>query len=233
LNCQAVSDVRGRILDFSIGLPGALSDCISFEASNLYERLEGGLLKNGLVLFGNSVYLNMRYMAMPFPNVSSGSKDDYNYFRSQVCIRVECAFGMLVSRWGILRSAIPCNVTIVKTITLVSCLARLHNFCIDQVERSKEHDEDILPLDLEHLMNGEVGYVEMVNVTDSRYNVPIPKGIMDGGNHFDDCPWAARQSRQAEVVGMNELPQTMLLNHVIDSHKTRPYANKQSSNKKR
>jgi hypothetical protein len=72
-------------------------------------------------------------------------------------------------------------------------LARLHNFCIDQFKRSKERDEDILPLDLEHLMKGEVGYVEMVNITDSRYDVPIPKSIMDGGNHFDDCPQAARQ----------------------------------------
>jgi hypothetical protein len=124
LNCQAVSDVRGRILDFSIGLPGASSDCISFEASNLYERLEGGLLKKGLVLFGDNAYLNTRYMATPFSNVSSGSKDDCNYFHSQVRIRVECAFGMLVSRWGILRSAIPCNITIVKTVALVSCLAR-------------------------------------------------------------------------------------------------------------
>jgi len=57
LNCQAVSDVRGRILDLSIGLPGASSDCIAFEGSDLYERLEGGLLKNGLVLFGDNVYL--------------------------------------------------------------------------------------------------------------------------------------------------------------------------------
>ena len=41
LNCQAVSDVRGRFLDISIGLPGASSDCIAFEGSDLYERLEG------------------------------------------------------------------------------------------------------------------------------------------------------------------------------------------------
>jgi hypothetical protein len=125
-NCQAVSDVRGWILDLLIGLPGASSDCIAFEASNLYERLEGGLLKKGLVLFGDNAHLNTRYMATLFLNVSSGSKDDYNYFHSQVCIQVECAFGQLVSRWGILRSAIPCNVTIVKTVALVSCLARLH-----------------------------------------------------------------------------------------------------------
>ena len=135
LNCLAVSDVRGRILDLSIGLPGASSDCITFEGSDLYERLELGLLKNGLVLFGDNAYLNTRYKATPFPNVSSGSKDDYIFFHSQVRIRVKCAFGILVSRWGILRSAIPCNITIVRTIALVSCLARLHNFCIDEIER--------------------------------------------------------------------------------------------------
>jgi hypothetical protein len=41
-------------------------------------------------------------------------------------------FGILVSRWGILRSAIPCDTTTVRTIALVSCLARLNNFCIDE-----------------------------------------------------------------------------------------------------
>jgi hypothetical protein len=86
LNCQAISDVRGWILDLLIGLPGASSDCITFEASDLYERLEGGLLKKGVVQFGDKVYLNTRYMATPFPNVSSGSKDDYNYFHSQIHI---------------------------------------------------------------------------------------------------------------------------------------------------
>jgi hypothetical protein len=69
------------------------------------------------------------------------------------------------------------------------------------------------------LMNREVGYVQMVNVADSSYKVPIPRDIIDSGHHFDDCPWAARQSRRAEVIGINELPQTTLLNHVIDSHK--------------
>jgi len=47
-------------------------------------------------------------------------------------------------------------------------------------------------MDLEHLMNGEVGYVQMVNVMDSSYAIPIPRDIKDGGNHFDDCPRAAR-----------------------------------------
>jgi len=38
------------------------------------------ILKNGLVLFGDNAYINTRYMATPFPNVLSGSKDDYKFF---------------------------------------------------------------------------------------------------------------------------------------------------------
>ena len=36
LNCQAVSDVSGRILDISIVYGGASSDCMAFEASDLF-----------------------------------------------------------------------------------------------------------------------------------------------------------------------------------------------------
>ena len=84
LNCQAVADKRGRFLDVSIKLGGASADCLAFEASDLFRRLEGGLLRPGLVLFGDNAYLNSPYMATPYSNVSSGSKDDYNFFHSQV-----------------------------------------------------------------------------------------------------------------------------------------------------
>ena len=109
LNCQAISDVRGRILDISIVYGGALSDCLAFEGSSIYEDLEAGLLHANLVLFGDNAYLNLHYMVTLFPNVSSGSKDDFNFFHSQLHIHVECAFGMMVFWWGILRSAIPLN----------------------------------------------------------------------------------------------------------------------------
>ncbi len=94
LNCQAISDVRGRILDISIVYGGASSDCLAFEGRGIYEDLEAGLLHDNRVLFGDNAYLNSHYMVTPFPNVSSGSKDDFNFFHSQLCIRVECAFGI-------------------------------------------------------------------------------------------------------------------------------------------
>jgi hypothetical protein len=88
LNCQAVCDVRGQILDISITYGGSSSDCLAVEASDLHKKLEDGLLADGLVLFGDNAYLNTKYMATPYPNIAGhdqdGSKDNYNYYHSQV-----------------------------------------------------------------------------------------------------------------------------------------------------
>jgi hypothetical protein len=59
LNCQAVADCQGRILDILINYVGASSDCLAFEASKLHTRLENGLMKNDgdnerFVLFGDN-----------------------------------------------------------------------------------------------------------------------------------------------------------------------------------
>jgi len=84
LNCQAVSDRRGKILDISIKYGGASLDCLAFEASDLYQRLNNGLLADGLVLFGDNAYLNTSFMATPYPNAKAGTEDSYNYYQSQV-----------------------------------------------------------------------------------------------------------------------------------------------------
>ncbi len=127
LNCQALS-ARGRILDISIVYGGALSDCLAFEGSDIYQQLECGLLHDNMVLFGDNAYLNLKLMVTPFSNVSSGSKDNLIFFHSQLRIQVECAFRMLVGRWGMLRSAIPQNIPLTRTDALVHALAKLHNF---------------------------------------------------------------------------------------------------------
>lgn len=84
LNMQGVSDLRGRFLDISINYGGSSSDCLAFEASDLFRRLEDGLLAENLILFGDNAYINSKYMATPFPNVSAGGEDIYNFYHSQV-----------------------------------------------------------------------------------------------------------------------------------------------------
>ncbi len=58
INCQAVADVNGKIIDISLAYGASAVDCVAFEAGDLYSKLENGLLKNGSVLFGDNAYLN-------------------------------------------------------------------------------------------------------------------------------------------------------------------------------
>lgn len=219
LNCQAVSDVSGRILDISIVCGGVLSDCMAF-ASDLFRQLEDGLLHKSLVLFGDNAYLNSHFMATPYPNVSSVSKDDYNFYHSQLRIRVECCFGMLGKRWGILQAAIPKNISISRTISLVHALAKLHNFCINERHGSNynvttnEMVPDSLEQDNDHLMMQSEGCVTMD--ADDNNGVLVPRGLMNGGHHFDDMPRALRKTHGAKTQ------RELLRNKVINSHMTRP-----------
>ena len=76
--------------------------------------------------------MNSPFMATPFKAVSSGVRDGYNFYHSQIRINIECAFGMLVNRWAVLRSPIPLNISICKTTSLVRALCCLHNYLIDE-----------------------------------------------------------------------------------------------------
>jgi hypothetical protein len=71
----------------SIVYGGASSDCLAFEGSDIFQHLESGLLHDDLVLFGDNAYLNSKYMVTPYPNVSSGGKDD-TIFTTHNCVFV-------------------------------------------------------------------------------------------------------------------------------------------------
>jgi hypothetical protein len=79
LNCQAISDIRGQVLDFGLDYPVLYMTVLHLREAIGMRNWRGGLLKNGLVLFGNNAYLNMHCMATVFPNVSLGGKDGYNF----------------------------------------------------------------------------------------------------------------------------------------------------------
>ena len=56
-------------------------------------------------------------------------EDAFNFFQSQLRIRIEMAFGVLVQRWGILWRPMRINLSHVGDMVLL-CMA-LHNICID------------------------------------------------------------------------------------------------------
>jgi len=117
-------------------------------------------------------------MVTPFKNVSLGSKDAYNFYQSQVRIRVECSFGMLVHRWAILRKPMPCNYTLGRITSLTHALCKLHNYCIDEGEiKSYAQTRG------DAFFSAVSGSIVMD--TDNSGNV-LPTEISHGGEHSDD-----------------------------------------------
>ena len=97
LNMQAACDARCCFVDVTIDTPGATSDFLSFEMSSFQAMIEmPDFLAPGLCIFGNAAYINSMYVAAPFKGISDENKDAYNYFHSQLRIKIECAFGMLI-----------------------------------------------------------------------------------------------------------------------------------------
>jgi hypothetical protein len=217
LNLQAVCDAKRRFLDLSIAFPGTTSDCLAFEQGELYSKLEDGLMVDGLTLFGNNAYLNSIFMATPFPNVSGGSKDHYNFYFSQIRITIECAFGMLCHRWSILRGPIPMNVSIAKTCALVLALAKMHNFCIDANDVAAEPTRnDAVTMEL----NGAVPLQDIVMGNNSGR---VPSQLLGGGHHMDGLASTVR--RQTNYRNRNQpsqLPRSIMHNQVMEMNILRP-----------
>ena len=138
-------------------------------------------------------------MATPYAATSGGTKDAYSFSRSQLRIRIECAFGMLTHRWAILRSAIPMNITVSKTVALVLALARLHNYYIDENEARCDAAYSTATDEWQNEVSGAVPLVQtpqQYNDDDASSAGIIPRQLLDGGNHFDDLGVNGRYNRQ-------------------------------------
>ena len=205
LNCQAVCDVWGRILDISIHYPGCTSDCRAFKGMSFHQQLEDGISAPGLCIFGDNAYLNTSYMETPYQGVPVEIRDLYNFYHSQLRIRVECTFGMFTMRWGILQSVIPVNVTVMSTVVLVLALAKLQNYCSIEVEGEQSDLTSIANDEGNMKLNGSVPLVPATASNLSRGSSVaerddaddvVPRQLLDGGNHFDDIGETGRRARQ-------------------------------------
>ena len=138
LNMQAICDHKRKFLSIDISYPASTSDYLSFGSSTMCKILEStGFLANGLTIYGDNAYVNTPKMTTPFKAVSFGIKDAYNFYHSHLRINIECAFGMLVNRWGLLRAPMPLNIDLPKITAMVRAMCCLHNWLIDISEDEK------------------------------------------------------------------------------------------------
>lgn len=147
VNCQACVQSDLQFMYFGIVSPGSTNDNISYPlASGLKEAFDN--LPLGLYGVADAAYTLSENMLIPFTGVErlDPAQDSFNYYLSQLRIRVEMAFGRLVNKFRILSGKVEGSLDTVSAV-LTAC-ARLHNYIIREdgpFESGNMDDVDIVP----------------------------------------------------------------------------------------
>ena len=161
LNVQAICDSSCRFTFFAIAAPGKSSDQAAVEQTSLPTALD--CLPLGSYIVGDAAYTLTDQCITPFTGSQrlNPTKDSFNYFLSQVRIRIEMAFGLLTTKWQILKK--PLFVSLGVGSEVLECISRLHNYCIDMRSQGLSEDiAEIIPLEKSPLGWGYLPTVEML-----------------------------------------------------------------------
>ena len=122
---------------------------------------------------------------------------------------------MLVMRWGLLRRALPAMFGIQKTGSLMSCLCRLHNFCIDENCGIAEK-----PLCADAV---EIRSAGGIHTEETPENSMAPTAFLGGGAHHEDTSPEERQQFARRGLGRKgRTPRDIMLKRVKDGGFKRP-----------
>lgn len=152
---QAVADGEKRFLDVAAGFPGSMHDSQVLKNSSLYRRvLNQEILAGPTIpvedqqiksyLLGDSAYPLSTWLLKPFSEATRDPLEmHFNRELSKARVCVECAFGVLKSRWRILQKRLDSDISFIGQIIVSCCI--LHNFCVnagDPWENAEGRDDD-------------------------------------------------------------------------------------------
>jgi hypothetical protein len=129
INVQACVDAYSRFIFVSCDHPGGVNDARAYSETKLPIVVEA--LERGLYVVGDNAYVSTNKLLTPFTGVQVAGdlyKDSFNFALSQLRIRVEMAFGLLVSKWGIFDR--PLSTKLERTTAIIKACMILHNFTI-------------------------------------------------------------------------------------------------------
>jgi hypothetical protein len=133
---------------------GRSSDYKAYMKSSLMGWIES--LPPWYFVVGDNAYVCTEHLITPFMGSSrlSSENDSYNFFLSQLRIRVEMAFGRLITKWRSLRCSL--EVPLAKCGLVFQACCILHNYCIDK----KTDDMETPRIEAAYVSNEAVlGYV--------------------------------------------------------------------------
>lgn len=141
---QGIADANYRFTLIEVGAYGKQCDGGTFAESNVYQRLERKTLNipddetipstniaAPFVLLGDDAYPLKRYLLKPYSRqLLTVEERIFNYRLSRARRCVECAFGIMVSKWRCLKTELQIDPE--KVDIIVKCVCLLHNLIIDK-----------------------------------------------------------------------------------------------------
>jgi hypothetical protein len=124
----AICDADRRFLYADISFAPQTHDSTAWGSSELGIRVQNGDLPYPFFLNGDAAFALGPSMITPSNN--DPALDAFDFWQSSNRMAIECAFGILVRRWGVLWR--PLRQKFARRAPLIGALMRLHNFCIDE-----------------------------------------------------------------------------------------------------
>lgn len=146
LNVQAICDRSKKFLWCYTSNKGSTHDSVAFTNSSLYSLLTqktAWLEAHGLHIVGDSAYNLTPFLLVPYTNDDvrqdrADMCDAFNFYLSSSRIFIECAFGEMVMRWGILWRTLAFDLEKCQRIIQVCML--LHNHIKDEIDKVTDDD---------------------------------------------------------------------------------------------
>lgn len=201
VNIQAVADHHCRFLFIAFAGPGVMGDKEALGETTLKELIEE--LPFGLCVIADAAYCPTEHLVPVYQGLAKHEPkyDNFNFYASQLRIRIEMAFGIMNMKWGILNHPLGCSINNVKWI--VQAIGSLHNFCINERLARAEKDG--------------VSYEAAADPNIPRYIPTVPhdeqgdpidlgallKGTADGHSHLREHMATKVEARKLQRRGNN------------------------------
>lgn len=140
INVQAMCTADYRFCSMSAIASGATNDWAAWNRSCMSRAVSR--LPSSFYILGDAAYPLSEKILTPYPGKGlPNGKDSFNFHLSQLRVKIEQSFGILVSQWGILWR--PLKVRFDGRADLLTALFHLHNFLRDeQVTQVATEEED-------------------------------------------------------------------------------------------
>ena len=139
VNIQAACDHSCCFVFIGVAGPGVMGDRDAVNQIRLGSLIES--LPGLYCVIGDCAYTPSEHLVPIFRGESAKTarNDNFNFFASQLRIRIEMAFGLMVKKWGILSGPLEIKICHIKR--LIVAIGRLHNFCINERLLLAEEEE--------------------------------------------------------------------------------------------